>query len=124
MKLWSRGLGKTEVYMDFRHYHTIKDPDSGQVLIIGKMLDPVDWEFKITLQPEDIGGIVKMALNRHMIFFVLRNLHQYLIYLFQRKKFKDSSSDMAAKVNTAYDQVMKVRSRPQHNRLSPRSQVA
>lgn len=124
MKLWSRGLGKTEVYMDFRQYHTIKDPDSGQLLIIGKMQDPVDWEFKITLQPEDMGGIIKAGLNRHMIAFVLRNLHQYLIYLFQRKKFKDSDADMAAKVNSAYDQVMQVRARPQRKRLSPRSQAA
>lgn len=124
MKLWSRGLGKTEVYMDFRQYHTIKDPDSGHVLIIGKMQDPVDWEFKITLQPEDIGGIIKMAFKRHMIFFVIRNLHQYLIYLFQRKKFKDSGTEMADKVNTAYDQVMRGRTRPERNRLSPRIQAA
>ena len=124
MKLWSRGLGKTEVYMDFRQYHTIKDPDSGQLLIIGKMQDPVDWEFKITLQPEDMGGIVKMALNRHMIFFVLRNLHQYIVYLFKRKSFQDNGTEMADKVNSAYDQVMKGRPRPQRNRLTPRSQAA
>jgi len=51
MKLWSRGLGKTEVLMDFRHYKTVKDPESENVFIIGSMQDPVNWEFKITFTP-------------------------------------------------------------------------
>lgn len=116
MKLWSRGLGKTEIYMDFRHYKSMKDPDSGNILVIGKMQDPVNWEFKITLQPEDIGGIMKVALNFAMIKFVLKNLYQYIVYLFNRKKYQ-TESDITEKVNSAYEQVMIGRASPERGRL-------
>jgi hypothetical protein len=106
LKLWSRGLGKTEIYMDFRYYKTIKDPDTGHMMIIGSMQDPVNWEFKVILQPEDIGGIMKSMFNLPMIFFILRNLHQYVIYLFKRKQFSRSQENIVEKVNKAYEQVM------------------
>jgi hypothetical protein len=105
MKLWSRGLGKTEIYMDFRHYKTYKDPKTGNVLIIGSMQSPVTWEFKITLQPEDIAGVMKAAVNPSMIWFVLKSLPQCFIYLFNRKKFR-SEKDIVQKVNSTYEQIM------------------
>lgn len=107
MKLWSRGLGKTEIYMDFRYYKTIRDPETGQMMIIGSMQDPVNWEFKVILQPEDIGGIMKSMFNLPMLFFIFRNLHQYIVYLFKRKQFSQSEEGIVEKVNHAYEQVMK-----------------
>lgn len=107
MKLWSRGLGKTEIYMDFRYYKTIKDPVTGYMMIIGSMQDPVNWEFKVLMQPEDIGGIMKSMFNLPMILFILKNLHQYVVYLFKRKQFRQGEVDIVEKVNTAYDQIMK-----------------
>ncbi len=93
MLLWSRGLGQTEVYMDFRHYRTVQDPDSRNVLILGKMQSPVTWEFVITMQPEDIAGVMKALFTFPMIRFVIRNLYQYAVYLFKRKKFVDIEKD-------------------------------
>lgn len=107
MKLWSRGLGKTEIYMDFRHYKTLKDPVTGNIMIIGSMQDPVNWEFKVILQPEDIGGIMKSVFNLPVIWFIVKNLHQYLIYLWKRKDFCRSEAGIVDKVNAAYDQIMK-----------------
>ncbi len=104
MKLWSRGLGKTEVYMDFRQYQSLKDPKSENILIIGNMQDPVTWEFKITLQPEDIAGVMKMLFNFSMIKFVIKNLHQYLIYLLNREKYISQENSLQ-NVNEAYEQI-------------------
>ena len=105
MKLWSRGLGKTEIYMDFRRYKTMKDPESGNILIIGSMQSPVTWEFKVTMQPEDIGGIMKALFRPSMIWFVLKNLRQYPTYLLNKKKF-DPENDIVEKVNSTYGQIM------------------
>jgi len=93
--------------MDFRHYKTLKDPDSGNMMIIGSMQEPVNWEFKVIMQPEDIGGIMKCMFNLPMLLFIFKNLHQYLLYLFKRKRFAASEAGIVEKVNTAYDQVMK-----------------
>lgn len=115
MKLWSRGLGKTEIYMDFRQYKTMKDPETGNILIIGSMQSPVTWEFKVTMQPEDIGGIMKALFSTAMIWFVLKNIHQYLKYLLNKKKY-DPDHDIVEKVNNTYDQIMSGgRTRPRPN---------
>jgi hypothetical protein len=39
-----------------------------------------------------------------MIWFIIKNLPQYLIYLAKRKEFR--LEDIDSKVNNAYDQVM------------------
>jgi len=105
MKLWSRGLGKQEIFMDFRYCNTIKDPETGNVIIIGNMRSPVTWEFKITFHPEDIGGILKMLFCPSMLFFAIKNLPQYLVYLMNRNKYK-TEGDLVERVNAAYEQCM------------------
>ncbi len=107
MKLWSRGLGRTEVLMDFRYYKTIKDPESDDIFVIGSMQDPVNWEFRITFGPEDIPGLIKMFFNFVMIKLVVKNIHKYFVYLFNRKKYAEPGGlDLEKKVNDAYEQVM------------------
>ena len=105
MKLWSRGLGKQEIFMDFRYCNTIKDPETGNVIIIGNMRSPVTWEFKITFHPEDIGGILKMLFCPSMFVFAIKNLPQYLVYLMNRNKYK-TEGDLVERVNAAYEQCM------------------
>jgi hypothetical protein len=105
MKLWSRGLGKQEIFLDFRYCQSVKDPNEGNMLIIGNMQSPVTWEFKITFQPEDIGGILKLVFCPSMFFFAVRNLPQYLVYLTNRNKYKHKGN-LVEKVNAAYEQCM------------------
>lgn len=105
MKLWSRGLGKQEIHMDFRYCKALKDPETGNMLIIGNMQSPVTWEFKITFHPEDIGGIMKALFTPSMFFFALKNIPQYLIYLMNRDKYK-LEGNIVEKVNAAYEQCM------------------
>jgi len=107
MLLWSRGLGQTEVYMDFRQYRTIQDPDSGNVLVVGKMQSPVTWEFVITMQPEDIAGVMKSFFTLPMIRFVARNLFQYVVFLLKRKTYKVEDEDFVPKIRKSYLHMVK-----------------
>jgi hypothetical protein len=112
MKLWSRGLGTTELRMDFRYYKITKDPDSDNVLVSGAITDPVNWEFRITMEPEDIPGFMKVFFNVSLIKLAAKNAYRYVVYLFNRKKYLDSGNgDIEEKVNMAYEQMMR-RSRP------------
>lgn len=107
MLLWSKGLGQTEIYMDFRHYRTMQDPDSSNVLIIGKMQSPVTWEFVITLQPEDIAGVMKALFTFPMIRFAIRNFYQYIIFLFNKKKFVPKDNNFVSKIRKSYLHMVK-----------------
>ena len=117
MKLWSRGLGKTELKMDFRYYQVKSDVASDNVYIIGKITDPVNWEFRITLGPEDIPGLMKMFMNYCVVKLALKNMYKYIIYLFNRRKYAEATGyDIENQVNKAYSQMMTERQRPSHLR--------
>ncbi len=112
MKLWSRGLGRTEVSMDFRYYKVVKDPETSNVCIVGSMRDPVNWEFRVMMEPEDIGGFAKMFFNWSMLWLVFTNAFRYIEYLFNRKNYVEDESDpIEEKVFRAYD-TMTRRGRP------------
>ncbi len=105
--MWSRGLGKTEVLMDFRYYKLVKEPGSRDLFIIGRMREPVNWEFRITLQPDDLPGFMQMFLHFAMLKFIVRNLHRYFLDLFRRDTSPaEDRENLEERVNTAYEQVM------------------
>jgi hypothetical protein len=107
MKLWSRGLGTTEITMDFREYKIEKEPGTDNVIVFGTMKDPVNWEFKITMTPEDIPGFIKMLMNISVLRLGLNNAHKYFSYLWNRKRFEDpEGGNLAEKVNSAYESMM------------------
>lgn len=107
MKLWSRGLGRTEIYMDFRYYTAKSEPETENVMVIGKMNDPVNWEFKITFGSEDIPGLTKIFFNYCVIKLVIKNLYKYVIYLFNRRKYAEAAGrDLEEKVDAAYIEMM------------------
>jgi hypothetical protein len=117
MKMWSRGLGRTELKMDCRYYTVKNDPVGENVYIIGKITDPVNWEFRVTLEPEDIPGLVKMFMNYCVIKLTFKNLYKYFIYLFNRSKYvKAAGADLEAKVDAAYSQMMTTRQPPSRGR--------
>ncbi len=108
MKLWSRGLGTTEISMDFRSYKVVKDPETGNVHIIGTMKEPVNWEFRITMEPDDIPGFIKMALNLSVLSMGIRNVYKYITYLLHRTDFEPPDGEnLEEKVNAAYNQMMR-----------------
>ena len=93
MKLWSRGLGKTEINMDLRYYKIVRDAETGGVTIIGNMQSPVTWEFTIKLEPEDIAGIVQLAMNPPLWAFVAKNLMQIPEFIKNRSDFVLEDAD-------------------------------
>ncbi|MFC1889155.1 hypothetical protein ACFL4G_05305 [Thermodesulfobacteriota bacterium] len=118
MKLWSRGLGTTELRMDCRYYTVKGNPGDDSIRIMGKITDPVSWEFRITLEPDDIPGMMKMFFHACVIRLALKNLYKYVIYLIDRRKYLDpAEEDIEEKVDRAYAEMMSGRQRPTHMRL-------
>lgn len=118
MKLWSRGLGTTELKMDCRYYTVKGNPDDDGVRIMGKITNPVTWEFRVTLEPEDIPGMMKMFFHYCVIRLTFKNLYRYVIYLMNRHQYRDAAGgDIEEKVDHAYEEMMTGRRRPTHVRL-------
>ncbi|MBU0991919.1 MAG: hypothetical protein KJ737_05440 [Proteobacteria bacterium] len=112
MKLWSRGLGKTELNMDFKYYKVAANSSSQNVYIVGKITDPVDWEFKITMGPADIAGLTKIFFNWSVIKLVVKHLYTYPLYLVNRRQYEDKiENNIETKVNDAYNSMMQGRKR-------------
>jgi hypothetical protein len=71
MKLWSRGLGKQELKMDFMNYDVRRDGQ--EVVISGRITDPVNWEFWIRFDEDDVPGLIRVAKNPSIIGMVGRH---------------------------------------------------
>ena len=107
MKMWSRGLGRTELKMDCRYYKVKSDPSGETVFIIGKITDPVNWEFKVTLEPEDIPGLMKMFFNTCVIKLTVKNMYKYILYFLNRRKYEETAGyDIEERVSAAYASMM------------------
>lgn len=75
MKLKSRGLGRKELIMDFREYEVTRDGD--EVLVSGTIKKPVHWDFSIRMSPDDIPGMLKVALSPATIGMFFRWLNPF-----------------------------------------------
>jgi len=69
MKLWSRGLGKQELKMDFMRYDIKREGQ--EIVISGRITDPVNWDFWIRFDEDDVPGLVRVAKNPNIIRLVL-----------------------------------------------------
>lgn len=70
MKIRSRGLGKRELDMNLKEFQVKKQ--GKEVILIGVTHAPVTWETNIRVRSEDIGGILKIALNPKVLVLGLR----------------------------------------------------
>jgi len=82
MKLWSRGLGKQELKMDFMDYDVRREGQ--EVIISGRITDPVNWDFWIRFDEDDVPGLVRVAKNPSVIAMVGRHWFKK-IFLFWRR---------------------------------------
>lgn len=118
MKLWSRGLGTTELRMDCRYYTVKANPGDDSIRIMGKITDPVTWEFRVTLEPDDIPGMMKMFFHYCVIRLTCKNLYKYVDYLIHSRKYMEAAGeDIEENVDRAYAEMMSGRQRPTHVRL-------
>jgi hypothetical protein len=71
MKLWSRGLGKQELKMNFMDYDVRREEQ--EVVISGRIIDPVNWEFWIRFNEDDVPGLIRVAKNPSIVAMVGRH---------------------------------------------------
>ncbi len=72
MRLKSRGLGRKELVMDFREYEVIREGD--EIVVVGTIRDPVNWDFSIRMCEDDLAGIANVAMRKPTLGLVLRSL--------------------------------------------------
>ena len=111
MKLWSRGLGRRELIMDFTHY-AIRGSEDGGIEIFGVTEQPVSWEFRVHIEQEDIPGLVNVALSRPVRRMVMRRIFTAIATIWKRRHFKVPEG-LEERVRTAHSHVM---DRPRINR--------
>jgi hypothetical protein len=92
MKLWSRGLGKQELKMDFMRYEISKDGD--EIVIAGRITEPVNWDFWIRFDEDDVPGLIRVAKNRSVLGMVLSHYFGKL-NPFRRRKGAEEPEDAA-----------------------------
>jgi hypothetical protein len=93
--------------MDCRYYKVKNEPMTDNVYIIGTITDPVNWEFRVTLQPDDIPGMMKLFFNVCVMKLVIKNFYKYFIYLLNRRKYAEAAGyNIEEKVDAAYRQMM------------------
>lgn len=86
MRLKSRGLGRKELVMDFREYAAVTEDD--EVVIVGMIRDPVNWDFSIRVCEDDIVGMTRLILRPAMLRLLMRSL-------FRRRKKDHWTGDYA-----------------------------
>jgi len=120
MKVWSRGLGRTELSMNPALCQAKEDPDSDGVIIYGNVTEPVNWEFKGVITPEDIPGLFRLVLSFCVLKLIFLNIYRYGVYLFKRLtnniEEAPDTDILVDKVNVAYDQIMRPRTRSERLR--------
>jgi hypothetical protein len=62
--------------MDFREYDAVREGD--EVVIVGTIRDPVNWDFGIRVCQDDIPGMLRLMLRKSLISLAIR-------WLFSRK---------------------------------------
>ncbi|MDP6978526.1 MAG: hypothetical protein QF570_07980 [Myxococcota bacterium] len=72
MRLKSRGLGRKELVMDFREYAPIREDD--EVVMVGTIRDPVNWDFSIRICEDDIAGVMRLVFSKPMLGMLLRRM--------------------------------------------------
>jgi len=90
MKLWSRGLGKQELKMDFMRYAISKEGQ--EIVISGRITDPVNWDFWIRFDEDDVPGLVRVATNRRVIGLVARRWLKK-IFSFRRHRPAEATAE-------------------------------
>jgi hypothetical protein len=84
MRIWSRGLGKRELVMDLTKCEIAREGD--RYILKGTVVEPVNWEFRITMEPEDVPGLIRTGASPGFIVIGLKWLWRTLAAPFSRDK--------------------------------------
>ena len=75
--------------MDFREYAVVRE--GNEIVIVGTIRDPVNWDFSIRFCEDDIAGMTQFAVARPTIGMFLRGL-------FKRKRHHHWTQERAEHV--------------------------
>ncbi len=90
MRMWSQGLGSIELVVDGQNMTVINN--DGKTIVKGVTDEPVEWDFEVTLEKEDIPGILNLVFKYTLIKFLMKNIRYF---------FKASSKAQAEPDNVA-----------------------
>ncbi len=82
MKMWSQGLGKIELEVDGLYMDVVKEGED--TMITGVTDAPVEWKFEVTLEKDDLPGLMHIAFKKNTLIFLVRNMHLAFIFFFRR----------------------------------------
>ncbi len=71
MKMWTQGLGKIELVVNARDMEAEKI--EGKTVMTGITEEPIQWNYTITLEKEDIPAVLHVLLQYNTLFWVFRN---------------------------------------------------
>ena len=99
--------------MDFREYAVVREGD--EVVIVGTIRDPVNWDFSIRFCEDDMVGMIRFAMTRQAIGLLLRAL-------FKRKKhhhWSQERSDHVAEGKRRREQAKEKAAERARNAVAP-----
>lgn len=83
MRVWSQGLGKQELVLEFAKSNVTRE--GGKIFIRGIVQEPVNWQFEITIYKEDVPGFYNVLFSIPVARFSLKNLKD--VFKFINDKF-------------------------------------
>ncbi len=89
----TQGLGSIELGVDERNLNVFKKDD--KTILKGVTDEPVEWDFEVTLEKDDIPGLLNIVLRYTLIKFFMKNIR----YFFQASSKNQPETDNAAEVN-------------------------
>ncbi len=72
MRVWSQGLGKQELVLEFAKADIVRE--EGKLFIRGIVQEPVNWNFEITIHGEDVPGFYNVLFSIPVLRFSMKNL--------------------------------------------------
>ncbi len=95
MRMWSEGLGRMELVVDFCHYKVVTEDED--TVVKGTTCEPVKWEFTARFNKEDIPGLFNMLLKPATLLFILKNIGCLFRFgfekIFMRNRYAEGATE-------------------------------
>lgn len=82
MRIWSTGLGKQELVLDFAKSNVTREGE--KVFVRGVIQEPVHWNFEITISREDVIGLLCVIVSTAVVRHFMRNITGIFKFLWDK----------------------------------------
>ena len=80
MRFWSKGLGERQLVIDLSKGNLTNEPNN-EVVMRGIIVEPVKWNYEVTLFDTDVRGILRVALTPQALMFFIKNIGGFGLYI-------------------------------------------